>query len=522
MRADGPVASPARSIVWTAWHPVVAAVVPVLVLWGANVTEVPVIDGMRLASTMAAVGVVTWGAFGLLLRSLGRGALAATPVLLAFSLVGLLPLAPVWQLVALAVVAVAGLAVASPAALASVGRLSIVFFVGLGAAAVANAGLIVSGQRGAPADPLVGELAVADDDAGSTALDSDAADTPDVWVVVPDRYPASRTLARRGIDSTAMVDSLEQRGFRVLDDATSNYPETLLSLGSAWNLQLFEADGAQGDDIKRQAVPAIDQHQFGQLFQQAGYRYVHIGPWSGFSARPSIADEVLTLGENSELSEVWIGQTAMSSAMALAGLDFDVAGRHRRHALFELAALDDLASEPSGRPELVMAHVILPHEPYVFGVDGGAPTAATELQAYDDQRRYFDTRLLDLVDTLLARDEPPTILIASDEGLYPEDWTYVDGAQYDWSSVSPVQARDKFSILAAVRTPDFSADDAAQGSVDNPVALDDDATLVNIMRWIANDTVGAGLDQLPDEHYLYRSTGWTDLGAVDLDGPSLD
>lgn len=501
----------------SSWHPILAAALSVLVLWSANIDDVPPADGIRLVMTTAAIGTATWLALAMLRRSLARGALVATPVLLAFSFIGLVPMGPAWQLVGLVVVAVGGMAATSAMSGTAVRRMNRILMAALGAAAIANIGLIALDRTGpTPPSPLVSDLAASSDAQPGSRGDGDrGARAQDVWVIVPDRYPGPSTLRRRGIDGSAMLDALEQRGFRTLPDATANYPETLLSLGSAWNLQLFDADGALGDDVKRQAVPAIDQHQFGRLFQDAGYRYVHVGPWSGFSAGPAIADEVLTLSEDSELAEVWIAQTAMAPALALAGLEYDVDGRHRRHALYELDALDALAARRPAQPELVMAHLILPHEPYVFGVDGGAPTASGDTAAYDDQRRYLDTRLLAVIDALRSRDEPPMILVAADEGLYPRDWSAQDGATYDWSSVTPAQTRDKLSILAAIHVPDVGVGD--RGSVDNPIAVTNDASLVNIMRWTANEALGTDLEQLPDAHFTYSGTGWDVLTAVDLD-----
>ena len=91
---------------------------------------------------------------------------------------------------------------------------------------------------------------------------------------------------------------------------------------------------------------------------------------------------------------------------------------HRENVLFALEAIPKTIAEVPG-PKFVYAHIVSPHPPFVFTADGtpldNSPT--DELVAYGDQIAYDNTRLLDIVDRLIAESEgPPIIIIQGDHG----------------------------------------------------------------------------------------------------------
>jgi len=507
--------SSARSPWWTTLHPVLAGLATVLALWSGNVVDVPVRDGLVLSGILATAGGVLWGVLTLGLRQRpSASALVATPILLIVSLVGWIGfLSPVARLVLVVVVSIGALFLVGRSNALARRRLNILATVVMVSLVASNGLTIVATQPEATPESLIatGGLGGSGDDA-KAVVDGDQ---PDVWIIVPDRYPNEGALARRGMDGTGLTSALEDRGFDVMRDATSNYPQTLLSLASAWNFELYGADGVSGPTIGADAVGAIDNHLLGQEFKQAGYDYLHLGSWTDITSAPRVADEILTLDQSSELNRAWVDKSAIAAALQARGWDYDVEGRQRRTAIQQLEVLDELASEQGGPPRLVMAHLLLPHPPFVFASDG-TPLAGglDENSAFDQQRQFVDSQVVPLVDKLQARQRPPLILIASDEGDYPLDWDESLMETYDWSTVSADEGRDKLAILAAVYDPDPPADE--------PFPLTDDMSLVNITRWLANRTLGADFERLPDDHYLYRTTGWQELGLIDVEGQTLD
>ncbi len=484
---------------------VLAGAVPVLMLWSGNVAEVLPSAGLRLVAIAVASSIGLAGLLWIgLRRSLPEVAVVAAPSMLVLSLVGhLRPVVPAAVLLALgAVTPVVALAVVTRLRRVGRRRLTILLTVVLASLAVGHGGLVTIGLP-EPVDALA--LPDGPDDGGTSA------DMPDVWLIVPDRYSSLDTLARHGIDGTDFTGALADRGFDVLTDSRANYPQTLLSLSSAWNLDLPDVTGRNTEDLAVTALERLDRNLFGSSLQDAGYQYVHVGSWVDITARPSEADVVLTLPSSDELTESWLRTGVVGMAMEVAGRGLDVPSRHRQHAEHELRVLDELAGEPTDGPRLVIGHLLLPHEPYVFAADGTEPTAELpRFDAYDQQRRYLDDRLLGLIDRLQARPDPPIIVIASDEGVFPDDWSPEVSDQYPWGAISADQALDKMGILAAVYDPDPAGGD-------QPIALRDDLSLVNLMRWTTNRAIGSDYEPLPDTSWIFTGDGRTDLQPIDLD-----
>jgi hypothetical protein len=84
-----------------------------------------------------------------------------------------------------------------------------------------------------------------------------------------------------------------------------------------------------------------------------------------------------------------------------------------------LNGLEALRSFPEEQDKLfAFAHFIIPHDPYDFGPNGedlthrpdGLPRAE-ERKAYADQARFISREILEVIDVILAKSDPPPIMI---------------------------------------------------------------------------------------------------------------
>jgi hypothetical protein len=96
---------------------------------------------------------------------------------------------------------------------------------------------------------------------------------------------------------------------------------------------------------------------------------------------------------------------------------------HRERVRFTFDQLERLAEEPG--PKYVYAHIVSPHDPFVFGAEGqavespiaGSAGAGWEQHAYADQARYISRRALEMLRVLVSESEPPpVILLQADHG----------------------------------------------------------------------------------------------------------
>src|SRR5262249_6572611 len=126
-------------------------------------------------------------------------------------------------------------------------------------------------------------------------------------------------------------------------------------------------------------------------------------------------------------------------------------------ARFQFTALSALA-DMAGR-KFVFAHILLPHEPYVFAADGSylGPSdraGMTINERFQQQLTYTNTSVESLVQRLLARPEAeqPIVVIQADEGPYPPG--VPGGDDVGWADATNDQLRTKFGILDAFYLPD--------------------------------------------------------------------
>jgi hypothetical protein len=173
------------------------------------------------------------------------------------------------------------------------------------------------------------------------------------------------------------------------------------------------------------------------------------------------------------------------------------AARHAGSGEYQLEVLERLAEEPG--PKFVVAHVLLPHDPYVFLEDGRyAPLEAT----YESQLHYTNDRLLAWLEPLLTlpEEERPIIILQADEGPYPERYAAQQDA-FDWKLATEAEVMEKFGILTAMYLP------GDPGMAPLPATL----SPVNTFREVLRRYFGAELPNLPDRSYASSAARPYDL-----------
>lgn len=259
---------------------------------------------------------------------------------------------------------------------------------------------------------------------------------PDIYLVVPDSYAGAATLAEYGFDNRPFLDELRRRGFLVAEGIRANYAFTLLSLASLLNLDHIDRLVPGGVDSENR-LPCVELIRGNALFafaRRAGYRLVSFASGANFLAFPHADHHLKPRFHTGEFTDALIRSTPLAFFLEAFGIDYHIQSR----TLHVFENLPAAAALPS--PKLVFAHIYAPHAPFVFGADGGRPTATTEAGRYLDQVRFVNRRLLEAVDGILARSAtPPAILILADHGVFP------------FGSVDPIAARrQRMDVLCAL------------------------------------------------------------------------
>jgi hypothetical protein len=323
----------------------------------------------------------------------------------------------------------------------------------------------------------------------------------DVYYIIPEDYAGDVTSRDAfGFDNGPFLRALERRGFDVLRGALANYPRTAHSVASSINMDYVQ-------NLIHLSKKSSDQLPFGRLIRNSivsralkgvGYKYVLVGSWWDWTKEDPAADLNLTPRAPSPFTRALL-ETTMIAPIAerlhLPGVDprrqyYDLTKR-------QFDELDKIRSVKG--PKFVLAHIMIPHNPYIFRSDGSFLPQAEEQGTpwptnYVNQLKYTNKRLLEVIDRLTSGPEEsrPIIVLQTDEGAHPSR-LQAEGEAFRWDTAALPDLRTNLNILNAYYLPGIEH-----------TRLYPEITPVNSFRLIFNDYFDARLPLLPDRTWVYR------------------
>jgi hypothetical protein len=319
-----------------------------------------------------------------------------------------------------------------------------------------------------------------------------AADAPNVYLLLLDGYPRADKLdSVFGIDDSAFLAGLEERGFTVARHSRSNLASTDLSLGSMLDGSLPAGPEASPDTLRQiNAGAALG------VMREAGYEVIEVA--SGFEkVAMREADRYVDTGQPNEFEWNFLLTTGFARLVQVLAPDL-MTDLHRARVLGDLDATVAMAVPAAGKPRLVLAHVPAPHAPLVFATSGQPAADWGVWVPYDpyqeyrllghqeytrrlaDQIGFLDARTLEAVDAIVAADPEAVVVVFSDHGAGIHDGPLPDrGTDVDLKTAN----------LLAVRSPGRTG------------IVDDRSTLVNLLPRILRAYTGAGPADVPETVY---------------------
>lgn len=329
---------------------------------------------------------------------------------------------------------------------------------------------------------------------------------PDIYHIVLDAYGRADVLRRKyDLDNEPFLSELRARGFSVAEASTANYPRTWHSFASMFNLtylQRFHAEYGVSGFRGYRVNERLKHPRLLELLEAWGYDTY--GFHTGFPASDLMAVKHRMGTEPSEaarFAEAVLSTTPLFDARRLFGAPENAEVReHRGRIHATLRGLTDLAAKPS--PKFVLAHVLIPHQPFVIDAEGrarrfegtmteglltpppGRPRATAAYRAgYAAQVQGTNRLVLRALDRLLERmDEGAIVILQGDHG---------PGSRMNWNAPRRSDLEERYPVLNAIRFPGG-----------RPAAFTDDVSLVSTYRIILNEYLGGTYEPLPAECYF--------------------
>jgi hypothetical protein len=341
---------------------------------------------------------------------------------------------------------------------------------------------------------------------------------PDIYYIVLDAYGRSDALERHfNIDNDSFLNALRELGFSIAGCSQSNYSSTILSVPSTLNMQYVDTLLGEGNAATVPVMVALARNNLvRRALEGAAYRIVSfesgysVSEWEDAHDYYELPRAPLNgLRGLSDFESLLLDTTMLRVLRDVESgipirlppfLDYAYL-RHRGQILNVLDQLPAVAENPAST--FTIAHVLAPHEPFVFGPNGEHVTQSKTFtlradilredkpaytRGYTNQLQYVNDRVLRIVADILERSpQPPIIILQGDHG--PK------------RNMSSNIAR--LAILNAYYLPGVDSD-----------LIYPSISPVNTFRLILNTYFGADLPLLPDESYLSAHSDLLDFWAV--------
>lgn len=204
----------------------------------------------------------------------------------------------------------------------------------------------------------------------SVPLDAAAGVKPDIYFIILDGYGRADILKELyGLDNSQFINFLERKGFTVSRDSRSNYPKTVLSITSMLNMEYVQSlVPHSGDAILWWLMsPWIDHSRVRNFLERIGYTSVSVS--TDFDITDNATTDYYLKSHPVMLSDFeryFVGVTPVGMLEPFLGDVFPLAtfDAHRQSLQGNLSSLIESTTIPG--PKFVVAHIILPHPPFVF------------------------------------------------------------------------------------------------------------------------------------------------------------
>jgi hypothetical protein len=312
----------------------------------------------------------------------------------------------------------------------------------------------------------------------------------DIHLIVLDEYAGATQLKEVfGFDNTPFYNVLRARGFRVIENARSNYNYTPVSLASMFSLDYLQGLQKWPEfELIHIGKRIMKENIFVDFLISQGYDINNI---SIFDLRGQAAYKDEFKSGTSQLTDhtFWNRLKKDLGYHMVTTLKSEVATRKviegmEKDAYENLKRMDTLLKRVENRrsqPQFYYTHLMMPHVPYVLDRNGRSVGMAYYSdpdrdkgikRGYLEYLRYTNKQVQALVDTLIKRSaKPPVIILMGDHGF--RDHT--------------VPPKYHFMTLHAVYVPDGQYN-----------GYNDGLTNVNQLRLLLNNRLGQKLPLLKD------------------------
>jgi hypothetical protein len=334
---------------------------------------------------------------------------------------------------------------------------------------------------------------------------------PNILYLVLDEYSRSDMLTTHfGHDNSSFMDSLNTKGFQIIEKSRSNYWSTPYSLSSSLNLMYLQANPtSSAQDCNWTCLnKLLNENSFMESIRTHGVsvystnaslsRPVYFGNFDSCLQTPSNYENLYDVGYT-----FWASTAFHPLIKYLSKRTTNkIVERHKEKIDDAWNAI--MFKNISDKNCFIYAHILAPHPPFLFNGNfhklnenyaGTYPLFdlytmpdSTWADGYSSQIDYVNHNVLEVINAQLAKTKKPIIIIQGDHGMRKKLYKYGVYNKYDSEYLM------RFTNFSAIYFPDQDYS-----------TLYDSMSNVNTWRVVLNKYFGTKLEMLPDRNFAIDS-----------------
>lgn len=258
---------------------------------------------------------------------------------------------------------------------------------------------------------------------------------PDVYLILLDEYAGVETLRQHGYNNQHFLKGLSQQGFRVLQEAKSNYASTVPSVASMLNGDFIQLRGnysEAGAEIYRTSVYDIYYNKTCETFRELGYKIENYSPFPIYHAPARYSTRFIPVNDglllNSTIFDDLIELLPLFIARRFSSekqIEKLIAQKTDADFVLMKEVLKQSALGDS-TPVFSYLHLMMPHSPFARDSTGEVNTdfftkkkvtQSDKNEAYLQYLVYTNKVILEFIQSLKANTQnKAVILLMSDHG----------------------------------------------------------------------------------------------------------
>jgi len=250
---------------------------------------------------------------------------------------------------------------------------------------------------------------------------------PDVYYIILDAYAGPESLETLSdYDNSDFLNFLTEKGFYISSNSFSNYPTTKLSIPSTLNMKYLhylidESEGSK--NIITELHEISRDNAVIKNFKSKGYTIYVIEAGATYTKHMKNVDFRLCVIKDLAVTDFHTMLIRTTALNPIQGYIFS--SGHRDKILCGFSELSEMANR-NDSPKFVFAHLMIPHQPYIFGPNGEPLVSKIltlenevkpdNLHLYLGQLQFANIKMKEILEKLTAIENPPIIIIQSDHG----------------------------------------------------------------------------------------------------------